>query len=64
LGLAAEPGLEYLVSGQVGAQRLDRYDPVQPDVARTVHLGYAAAPDDAVELGGAPTMERPRAIAV
>ena len=35
---------------QVGAQRLDRDDPVQPDVACPVHLGHAAAPDDAVEF--------------
>jgi hypothetical protein len=50
LGLAPEPRLEYLVPGQVGAQRLDRHDPVEPDVARAVDLCHAAAAHDAVEL--------------
>jgi hypothetical protein len=50
LRLAAEAGLEYLVSGQVCAQRLDRDDPVQADVAGSVHLRHAAAANHAVEL--------------
>src|SRR5262249_51188884 len=50
LRLAAEPGLERLVSGQVLAERLHRDDAVQADIARPVHLGHATAPDDAVEF--------------
>ncbi len=50
LGLAAEPGLEGLVPGEVLAERLDRHDAIQTDVSCPVDLGHAAAPDDAVEL--------------
>jgi hypothetical protein len=50
LCLTTEPGLERRIPGKVGAQRLDGYDPVQPDVACPVHLGHAAAPDDAIEF--------------
>ena len=49
-GLAPEPGLKYLVPGEVGTQRLDRDDPVKPDVARPVDLGHAAAAHYAIEL--------------
>ena len=50
LGLAAEPGLERLVPGQVDAERLDGDGAIEPDVVRSVHLGHAATSDDAIEL--------------
>ena len=50
LCLAAEPGLERLVPGQVLAQRLHRHDAVQTQVSSPVDLRHAAAPDDTVEF--------------
>jgi hypothetical protein len=50
LRLAAEPGLERLVTRQVVAERLHRDDAVETDVAGPVDLGHAAAPDDPVEF--------------
>jgi hypothetical protein len=50
LRLAAEPRLKYLVPGQVGAQRLDRDDPVEPDVTGPIHLGHAATAHHAIKL--------------
>ena len=58
LGLAPEAGLEYVISRQVGTERLDRDDTVQPEVPGAIHLGHATAPDDPVELVA--TAELPR----
>ena len=45
LGLAAEPGLEDRVLGEVGAQDLDGHAPPEPQVAALMHLGHATATD-------------------
>src|ERR1017187_5715122 len=50
LRLAAEPSLECRVPGQVLAEGFHRDHAVETDIARSVHLGHAAPPDDAVEL--------------
>ncbi len=50
LRLAAEPGLECLVAGQVVAERLHADNTVKTDVAGPEDFGHAAPPDDAVEL--------------
>ncbi len=50
LRLAAEPGLEGLVAGQIVAERLNPDDAVETDVAGPEDLGHAAPPDDAVEF--------------
>ena len=50
LRLAAEPGLEGRVAGQVGAQHLDRHVPAEAQVAATVHLGHAAEAEGVPDL--------------
>ena len=50
LGLAAEPGLQHRVAGQVGAQQLDGHRAAQPDVAGQCDVGHAAAPDEFADL--------------
>ena len=66
LRLAAEPGLEGRVAGQVRAQHLDRDVPAQPDVAAAVHLGHAAVAEDRAELvpGSQQAWRRHRALVV
>ena len=50
LRLAAEPGLERGVAGEVGAQHLDRDVPAEPEVAAAVHLGHAAVAERLADL--------------
>ena len=50
LRLAAEPGLERGVAGQVGAQDLDGHGATEPGVVADVHLGHAAAADELADL--------------
>ena len=50
LRLAAEPGLERRVAGQVGAQPLDRDDPAEPGVGALADLGHPAAAEELAEL--------------
>ena len=50
LRLAAEPGLEGRVAGEVGAQHLDRDVPAEPQVAAAVHLGHAAEAERVADL--------------
>ena len=50
LRLAAEPGLERRVAGEVGAQPLDRDDAAEPRVVALAHLGHAAAAEQLAEL--------------
>ena len=50
LRLAAEPQLERVVAGEVGAQHLDRDVPAEPEVATAVHLGHAAVAEQLADL--------------
>ena len=50
LGLAAEPGLEGRVGGQVGAQLLDRHGSPQPEVEGPTDLGHPAAAEQLAQL--------------
>ena len=50
LRLAAEPGLERGVAGEVGAQHLDRHVPAEPQVTAAVHLGHAAEAEGVADL--------------
>ena len=50
LRLAAEPGEEVRVPGEVGAQHLDRDRATQTGVMAEVHLGHAAAADELGDL--------------
>ena len=50
LRLAAEPGLEGRVAGEVGAQDLDRDGPAEARVVADVDLGHAAAADELADL--------------
>src|SRR5690606_22602871 len=50
LGLAAEPGQEGGVPGEVGAQDLDRDRAPQPQVVADVHLGHTATADQLADL--------------
>ena len=54
LGLAAEPGLERRVGGEVGAQLLDRDGPPEPLVDGTADLRHAAAAEQVAQLVAAP----------
>ena len=54
LGFAAEPGLERGVTGEVGAEHLDRHVPAQPQVTAAMHLRDAAAFGQGVDLVPAP----------
>ena len=50
LSLAAEPGLEGRVGGQVGTQLLDRNGSPEPGVDSTADLRHAAAPEQVTQL--------------
>ena len=50
LRLAAEPGLERRVAGQVGAEPLDRDHAAQAAVVSLAHLGHAAPAEQLAEL--------------
>ena len=50
LGLAAEPGLEGRVAGEVGAQRLHRDGAAEPGVMGEVDLGHATAAEHRAQL--------------
>ena len=60
LRLAAEPGLERRVAGQVGAQPLDRDDAAQPRVVALADLGHAATAEQLAELVAATDQRRAR----
>ena len=61
LGLAAEPGLEDRVPGQVGAQQLDRHHTTEASVTPEVDLGHPAPTEKVADL--VPVSEYPWVVA-